>query len=175
MIKAVSGISFKNDATKDINALINSPGKYSAANASTSQAPQGDRADISSSKNNEEKSNTGLVIGGTLAALAAIWVGLGIAVSKGKLADWKIESPDGWGAKLKNFVYSVGESAKKAYDNTLGKWFGKKADDAADATKGKTDKPKTGDADKGADPKPEVKKGDEPKPDEPKGGEGSAA
>jgi len=169
MIKAVSGISFKNDATKDMNALINSPGKYSSAPAGASQAPQGDRADISSSKKDEEKSNTGLIIGGTIAALAAIWIGLGIAVGKGKLADWKIESPDGWGAKLKNFVYTVGESAKKAYDNTLGKWFGKKADDAADAAKGKTETPNSGDAKpadaKPADPKPADSKPADAKPE----------
>lgn len=142
MIKAVSGISFKNDANKDINSLISSPGKYSAASAPA--APQAPAADKADSFGKEEKSNTALKVGGTLAVLAAIWIGLGIAVSKGKLDSWKADGvSDGWGAKLKNVVYQIGESAKKAYDNTLGKWFGKKADDAADAAK-KTDAPKTG-------------------------------
>lgn len=134
MIKAVSGISFKNDANKDINALINSPGKFSATSAPS--APQASVADETDSFDKEEKSNTALKVGGTLAALAAIWIGLGIAVGTGKLATWKADGiKSGWGAKLKNVVYQIGESAKKAYDGTLGKWFGKKADDAAEATK----------------------------------------
>lgn len=35
----------------------------------------------------------------------------------------------------KNFFFAIGNSAKKAYDSTLGKWFGKAekaADDASD-------------------------------------------
>ncbi len=142
MIKAVSGISFKNDANKDINALINSPGKFSATSAPS--APQASAVDGTDSFDKEEKSNTALKVGGTLATLAAIWIGLGIAVGKGKLASWKADGVStGWGAKLKNVVYQIGDSAKKAYDNTLGKWFGKKADDAADAAKAKkADAPK---------------------------------
>ena len=36
---------------------------------------------------------------------------------------------------MKNFFFAIGNSAKKAYDSTLGKWFGKAekaADDASD-------------------------------------------
>lgn len=137
MIQAVSGVSFKNDANKDINALINSPGKYSGASASSvSQTQTTDKGD---SFGKEEKSNTALKVGGALAVLAAVWIGLGIAVGKGKLDSWKADGvSDSWGAKLKNVVYQIGDSAKKAYDNTLGKWFGKNGDDAGKAKQSDT-------------------------------------
>jgi len=134
MIGPVSGVSFKGEESKDMSSLINSPGKFSTAASAASQAPTADKVELSTTSK-KEKSNTAAKIGGTLAALAAVWVGLGIAVGKGKLADWKLpaDAADaGWGAKAKDLVYKVGESAKKAYDATLGKWFGKKAADAAD-------------------------------------------
>lgn len=133
MIGPVSGVSFKGEESKDMSSLINSPGKFSTAASAASQAPAADKVELSTTSK-KEKSNTAAKIGGTLAALAAVWVGLGIAVGKGKLADWKLpaDAADaGWGAKAKDLVYKVGESAKKAYDATLGKWFGKKAADAA--------------------------------------------
>ena len=133
MIKAVSSVSFKGENDKDMSSLINSPGKFSTAQAATTQTPAADKVELSTTSK-KEKSNTGLVIGGTLATLAALWIGLGIAVGKGKMDSWKLaEGQEGWGAKLKDYVYKFGESANKAYDATLGKWFGKKADDAAKA------------------------------------------
>lgn len=133
MISAVSGVNFRGEKT-DFNSLINQPGKYAAgAPASQPAQPEGDKADLSSSIPAEEKSNTGKVIGGIIGALALAWIGLGIAVGH-KGSKWqKIDAPEGLGQKAKNFFYTIGESAKKAYDSTLGKWFGKKADDAANA------------------------------------------
>jgi len=171
MINAVSGVSFKGEGDKDLNALINSPGKFSAAPAAT-MAPAADKVDLSTSNGKKEKNNTAAVVGGTLAALAAVWVGLGIAVGKGKLADWKLAEgvqDAGWGAKAKNLVYKIGESAKKAYDSTLGKWFGKKADDAAkasdDASKAGGETPKAGgdDAPKAGGETPKAGGDDAPK------------
>lgn len=133
MISAISNVSFKGDAPateavgQNYNDLINSPGKYSA-NAQEQKAPQGDQVDLSTKK--EKSHKTGIIIGSVIGALALAWIGLGIAVGKGKLV--KIEGADlKFGDKCKNFFHTIGNSAKKSYDSTLGKWFGKKADDAA--------------------------------------------
>lgn len=136
MISSVSSVSFRGETDKkDVNALINDPGKFSNAAPAAPQGLESDKVDFSNSEK-KEKSNTGAIIGGTLAALALAWIGLGIAVGR-KGSNWKkIENPEGIMQKAKNVFYSIGESAKKAYDNTLGKWFGKAektADDAADA------------------------------------------
>lgn len=139
MISAISNVSFKGDAPatgavgQNYNDLISSPGKYSA-NAQEQKAPQGDQVDLSTKK---EKSNkTGIIIGSVIGALALAWIGLGIAVGKGKLV--KSEGADlKFTEKAKNVFFAIGDSAKKAYDNTLGKWFGKKAaETTADATAG---------------------------------------
>lgn len=126
MISAISSVSFRGEAdNKDLNALINQPGKYSNSAPAAQQAPVGDRADLSTKETKKEKSNTGAIIGGVLAALALTWVGLGIAVGR-KGSTWtKIDEPAGFADKAKNFFYAIGNSAKKAYDSTLGKWFGK--------------------------------------------------
>ena len=135
MISAISSVSFRGETdNKDLNALINQPGKYSNSAQAAPLAPEADRADLST-KASKEKSNTGKVIGGTLAALALAWIGLGIAVGR-KGSNWtKIEEPAGFADNAKNFFFAIGNSAKKAYDSTLGKWFGKAekaADDASD-------------------------------------------
>ena len=70
MISAISSVSFRGETdNKDLNALINQPGKYSNSAQAAPLAPEADRADLST-KASKEKSNTGKVIGGTLAALA---------------------------------------------------------------------------------------------------------
>ena len=135
MISAISSVSFRGETdNKDLNALINQPGKYSNSAQAAPLAPEADRADLST-KASKEKSNTGKVIGGTLAALALAWIGLGIAVGR-KGSNWtKIDEPAGFADNAKNFFFAIGNSAKKAYDSTLGKWFGKAekaADDASD-------------------------------------------
>lgn len=131
MISSVSSVSFRGEAdNKDLNALISQPGKYSSSNAATQQATEGDKVDLSTSSGDKKKSNTGAIIGGVIGALALAWIGLGLAVGKGKLS--KIEAPDGIGQKAKNFFHTIGKSAVDAYDATLGKWFGKKAGEAAE-------------------------------------------
>ena len=114
--------------------LINQPWGDTISVQVAPLAPEADRADLST-KASKEKSNTGKVIGGTLAALALAWIGLGIAVGR-KGSNWtKIDEPAGFADNAKNFFFAIGNSAKKAYDSTLGKWFGKAekaADDASD-------------------------------------------
>ena len=44
-----------------------------------------------------------------------------------------VDAPEGFAQKAKNFFYTIGKSASDAYDKTLGKWFGKKADEVVDA------------------------------------------
>lgn len=130
MISSVSSVSFRGEAdNKDLNSLISQPGKYAASPAGAQQAPEGDKVDLSTPQN-KEKSNTGAIIGGVIGALALAWIGLGFAVGKGKLS--KVEAPDGIGQKAKNFFHTIGKSAVDAYDATLGKWFGKKAGEAAE-------------------------------------------
>ena len=133
MISAVSGVNFRGNTEKtDFNNLINQPGKY-AAGASASQPAQpesSDKADLSTSAPEKEKNNTGKVIGGIIGALALVWIGLGIAV--GRKALTHVDAPEGFAQNAKNFFYTIGKSASDAYDKTLGKWFGKKADDAAE-------------------------------------------
>lgn len=131
MISAVSGVNFRGEKT-DFNSLINQPGKYAAgAPASQPAQPEGDKAELSTSVPKEEKSNTGKVIGGIIGALALVWIGLGIAV--GRKALTHVDAPEGFAQKAKNFFYTIGKSASDAYDKTLGKWFGKKADEVVDA------------------------------------------
>jgi len=129
MLSPVSSVNFRGETDiKDVNSLINSPGKYAVAQAGAVQAPEGDIVELSTAAK-EEKSHTGAIIGGILGALALTWIGLGIAVHKGKLE--KIDAPSGWGEKIKNFAHTIGKSADDAYAKTLGKWFGK-SEKAAD-------------------------------------------
>ena len=135
MISSVSSVSFRGD--KDLGNLISDPGKFSnaaPAQATAQAAPEGDKVDLSTAVPEDgEKKHTGAIIGGIVAGLFLLWAGLGIAVGKGKMDSWKLaEGADGWGAKLKDYVYKFGESAKKSYDATLGKWFAKKAEKAAE-------------------------------------------
>ena len=129
MISSVSSVSFRGD--KDVNALINSPGKFSNTTAPAPQSavqnqPAGDNADLSTkAENKEDKKHTGAIIGGIIGALFVIWAGLGIAVGKGKMADWNFDKAEGIAQKAKKAVFQIGESAKKAYDATLGKLFNK--------------------------------------------------
>ena len=133
MISSVSSVNFRGD--KDLNALINEPGKFSntAGAAQPQTAPAEDKVDLSTKGEAKEKKHTGAIIGGIVAGLFLLWAGLGLAVGKGKMESWKLaEGAEGWGAKLKDYVYKFGESAKKSYDATLGKWFGKKAAEATE-------------------------------------------
>ncbi len=144
MISAVSSVSFRGEAgaQKDLNSLINDPGKFSSAAPAQTTAQQQPKADeaVFSTKDEKGKNNTAKIIAGVVGALALVWIGLGYAVGH-KGSQWtKIEAPEGITQKCKNFFYAIGESAVKTYDNTLGKWFGKKAGDAAEAAADTTNK-----------------------------------
>ena len=137
MISSVSSVSFRGD--KDLGNLINDPGKFSnaaPAQAPAQSAPEGDKVDLSTAAAEDgEKKHTGAIIGGIVAGLFLLWAGLGVAVGKGKMKSWQLAEGvegAGWGAKLKDYVYKFCESAKKSYDATLGKWFAKKAEKAAE-------------------------------------------
>ena len=122
-----------NMADKDVMDMLAAPGVGAAAPAAAQaqQQPQSDIADLSV-KPEKEKNNTGKIIGGVIGALALVWIALGYAVGR-KGSQWtKIDAPEGITQKAKNFFYAIGESAVKTYDSTLGKWFGKKAEKAAE-------------------------------------------
>ena len=124
MISSVSGISFRGDAPVNSADLINSPGKYATA------APKADiPADTYGDKN--KKSHKGGVIATVVALLAAAYIGLGVAVHKGKLN--KIDNPEGFTQKVKQFFYSIGESA----DSLWGKIRNRKTKETSDAPKPK--------------------------------------
>ena len=124
MIGAISNVSFKGEAD-----LINAPGKYSIQ-PRTEEMP---------ADSFEKKSNKAAVAAGVGAlALIAAAVGLGYAVKTGKIA--KVENADAiektydkLKAKATNLAVSIGEQVNKCYDNTIGKWFGKKAEQTAEA------------------------------------------
>lgn len=134
MVSAISNVSFRADAVnKDLNSLINDPGKYSSAQQQAPAKDLGaDKVDLSTNAAKKEKSNTGAIIGGILGVLALTWIGLGVAVSKGKLNE--IPEAAGWGEKLKNIAFKIGKSADDAYKSTFGKWFGKAEKTTAEAT-----------------------------------------
>ena len=117
MIGAINNVSFGNSQD-----LINSPGQFS-----TTAIPEA-KPDTFEMEDENKKSHTGLkvLIGTALVALAA-FVGLGVAVKKGKIS--KVDVPaEGFMAKAKakaqNFGFSVGEQAQKCYEKVAG-WFGK--------------------------------------------------
>lgn len=130
MISPVSSVSFGNN--KDLKAIINEPGKYSSATVAQAQpqaqaAPAADTMEYSENADIDagEKKHTGAIIGGIVAGLFLIWAGLGLAVGKGKLDKWADLADDGLVNKGKKLLYKIGESAKKAYDGTIGKLFKK--------------------------------------------------
>ncbi len=125
MISSVSGISFRGEAPASTADLINSPGKYSIPGVKVDA-----HGDSFASKTEKKKSNTGAVIGTIVALLAAAYIGLGVAVNKGKFK--KIDNPEGIMQKTKNFFHKIGESA----DNLWKRVRGQKAE-------GKSETPKT--------------------------------
>lgn len=152
MISSVSNVNFRGDAAP-VNAqdLINSPGKY------TTQATKADApADSFEKKDGAEgaekkKSNLPAIIGSIAGLLALTYIGLGIAVGKGKLTKAVAEEGKelGFMGKVKNFFVDIGESGEKLWN----KIRGKKVDDVDG--KPKTDAP---DVKKSEGEAPEVKK-----------------
>lgn len=130
MINSVSGVSFRGDAPVNAADLINSPGKFTTAGVNSDVS-----ADSFEKKGEHQKSHKGAVIGTIIGLLAAAYIGLGIAVHKGKLS--KIDNPEGIMQKTKNFFHKIGESA----DELWKKIRGKKAETSQETPK--TETPKT--------------------------------
>ena len=124
MISSVSNVNFRGDAAP-VNAqdLINSPGKY------TTQATKADApADSFEKKDGAEgaekkKSNLPAIIGSIAGLLALTYIGLGIAVGKGKLTKAVAEEGKelGFMGKVKNFFVSIGENAENLWKRIRGK------------------------------------------------------
>lgn len=117
MINSVSGINFRGDAPVNAADLINSPGKFTTAPAVSDVQP-----DTFEKAGEEKKGHKGGAIGTVLGLLALAYIALGVAAHKGTLS--KIENPEGFMQKTKNFFHKIGESA----DNLWGKIRGKKAE-----------------------------------------------
>ncbi len=154
MISSVSNVNFRGDAAPvNHQDLINSPGKF------TTQAPKADApADSFEKKEGAEnaekkKSKTPAIIGSVLALLAAAYVGLSVAVGKGKI----VEKAAAEGAELKfgekvnNFFYKIGKSGEDLWNKVRGK-----------KTEEGDINPKT---EKEAKPEPEAKPEGNPKPE----------
>lgn len=128
MLNSVSGVSFKGDIAPAQNTqdLISAPSQFSA--------PLADAPVDSFEKVGEEKkkSKAPVIIGGLLALAAATYIGLGIAVGKGKLK--KVEGTDlKFMEKAQNWAHAVGDNAKSAWNKVTG-WFGRKgAEETAQA------------------------------------------
>lgn len=174
MISSVSNVNFRGDAAP-VNAqdLINSPGKY------TTQAPKAEAPADSFEKEGaaaeKKKSKAPAIIGTVVGLLAAAYVGLSIAVGKGKLTKAVAEEGKelGFMGKVKNFFVSIGESGEKLWN----KIRGKKVEDGDVKTKGETPEPKKPETDKGPEVnnnnKPEENKAEgDKKPEENKAPEG---
>lgn len=145
MISSVSNVNFRGDAAP-VNAqdLINSPGKY------TTQAPKAEAPADSFEKEGadaeKKKSKAPAIISTVVGLLAAAYVGLSVAVGKGKLTKAIAEEGKelGFMGKVKNFFVDIGESGEKLWN----KIRGKKAEDADVKTKGETPDPKKSETDK---------------------------
>lgn len=119
MLNSVSGVSFKGDTTAaNVQDLINSSGLY--AN-SVAEMPPDSFERFGGEK--EKKSKAPAIIASIVALTAAAYVGLGLAVGKGKLN--KVVPKDGaelkFMEKAKNFLYDVGENAKGLWNKIRGK------------------------------------------------------
>lgn len=141
MISSVSNVNFRGDAAP-VNAqdLINSPGKY------TTQAPKAEAPADSFEKEGaaeeKKKSKAPAIIGTVVGLLAAVYVGLSIAVGKKALTKAVAEEGKelGFMGNVKNFFVSIGESGEKLWN----KIRGKKAEDVDVKPKTETPEPKKG-------------------------------
>jgi len=103
MVSSVSNINFRGEAAPvNVQDLINSQGKFSSI-------PESKADSFEKSGSEDKKSHTGAVIGTTLALLAAAYVGLGLAVGKGKLKPVEGESLK-FMEKVQNFFHRIGQS-----------------------------------------------------------------
>ena len=135
MISSVSNVNFRGDvAPVNHQDLINSPGKF------TTQAPKADApADSFEKKDGADnaetkKSKAPAIIGSVAALLLAAYVGLSVAVGKGKIVEKQVaEGAEKlkFGEKVNNFFYKIGKSG----ENLWNKIRGKKTEDVADNKK----------------------------------------
>lgn len=117
MLNSVSGVNFKGDVTPNPNIqdLINSPGQYASL---TEEAPVDSFEKAGAEK--EHKSKAPAIITTIVGLAAAAYVGLGIAVGKGKLK--KVEGTDlKFTEKAQNFFHSIGENASNMWKKVRGK------------------------------------------------------
>jgi hypothetical protein len=129
MISSVSNLSFRGEG---VNAqdLINSQGQFT-----TSAQPRELPPDSFEKEDSEEKHSGVKALIGTLAVALAGFAGLGYAVKKGHLEKTVVNDADKFFTKLwqktKNVGFSVGDSAVRCWDNTLGKLFTKNSTKAS--------------------------------------------
>ena len=131
MISSISNnVHFRGEAVSAQD-LINSPGNFSA-NIPADKPDTFEKAPFE--EENNEKSYLPAIIGTAVAALAA-FVGLGVAVKKGKLEKVEVAEADSFFKKLwtrtKNVGFSIGEAAGKCYDK-IAKLFGKETEKVAE-------------------------------------------
>ena len=142
MTNSVSNVSFRAESAVNTQDLIHSPGKYTTQTPKTEA--QADSFEKEGAVSDKKKSKTGAIIGGVAALLLASYVGLSVAVGKGKIS--KKVAAEGenlkFGEKVNNFFYSIGDSGRNLWNRIRGK----KAEDA-ETTKtpegNKADKPET--------------------------------
>lgn len=125
MINSVPNLSFRGEVT-NAQDLINSPGQF-ATPAQIADLPP----DSFEMQGEEKKKSRAKGVIATLGLALAAFAGLGYAVKKGHLEKPIINEADGFFKKLwpqtKKLGHTIGEYAVKAWDNTLGKLFTKKA------------------------------------------------
>lgn len=118
MINSVSNVSFKANSAE----LLSAPGKFSQTPVAKTDAPADEFV-------GKKKSKAPAVMT-TLALALAAFIGLGVAVKKGKLA--KVENAEGFMAKIKNVGASIGGAAESCWNKITG-IFGKKGEKVAEA------------------------------------------
>lgn len=140
MISSVSNVNFRGDAAPvNHQDLINSPGKF------TTQTPKADApADSFEKKDGAEKaekskSKAPAIIGTIAGLLLAAYVGLSIAVGKGKIVERKGAELK-FGDKVNNFFHKIGKSGEELWNKIRGKKV--EGDDAPKKTPDTAEAPK---------------------------------
>lgn len=171
MISSVSNVNFRGDAAPvNHQDLINSPGKF------TTQAPKADApADSFEKKDGADnaetkKSKAPAIIGSVAALLLAVYVGLSVAVGKGKLVEKQVaEGAEKlkFGEKVNNFFYKIGKSGEELWNKIRGKKTEDVADNkkAPDTTKSDAPEPKKAETPDAGKEQPKTEGADKNKPE----------
>lgn len=171
MISSVSNVNFRGDAAPvNHQDLINSPGKF------TTQAPKADApADSFEKKDGADnaetkKSKAPAIIGSVAALLLAAYVGLSVAVGKGKLVEKQVaEGAEKlkFGEKVNNFFYKIGKSGEELWNKIRGKKTEDVADNkkAPDTTKSDAPEPKKAETPDAGKEQPKTEGADKNKPE----------